>query len=190
MTELQTEQLVADFLAGKTAAAAHLLERHGRVAYAAIGHLLYHRQADRDDVYQEACLRAFRSLQSLGNPAAFGGWLKQIAIRTAIDHLRRQRFQIESLHEQLPDPSPGPENSVLESALRRQVRQAVDQLPEHYRQVIVLFYWSECSYQEIAAALGIPLGTVMSRLHKAKGLLGRALGDQSLQLKEGVERWI
>jgi len=189
VSELQTEQLVADFLAGKQTAAAHLLERYSRVAYAAITNLLY-RHADRDDVYQEACLRAFNSLKSLDNPTAFGGWFKQIAIRTAIDHIRRQKFRFEALNEQLPDPSPGPEISVLESALRRQVRQAVDQLPEHYRQVIVLFYWSDCSYQEIAAALGVPLGTVMSRLHKAKGLLARALGDQSPQLKEGVERWI
>ncbi len=188
MSELQTDQLVADFLAGKQAAAAHLLERYGRVAYAAITYLL-RRHADRDDVYQEACLRAFSNLKSLDNPAAFGGWFKQIAIRTAIDHIRRQRFRFEALNTQLPDPSPGPETNVLDSAVRRQMRQAVDQLPEHYRQAIVLFYWSDCSYQEIATALGIPLGTVMSRLHKAKSLLSRALGDQMLSLKEGVERW-
>lgn len=186
MPETPTGQLVTDFLAGKQLAATHLLERYGKMAYAVISHLLYN-HADKDDVYQEACLRTFNGLRNLDDPGRFGGWFKQIAIRTAIDHIRRLRFQLEPLSDRTLDPQPGPEMSLLAAAVRQQVRQAVDGLPEHYRVVIVLYYWSDCSYQEIAQALKIPIGTVMSRLHKAKSLLGQALDDE--QAKEGIVRW-
>lgn len=187
MEQTTTEQLVQDYLSGNQMAAAELLNRFGGMAYAVINHLLYG-QGDKDDVYQEACVRAFTSLQNLSDPARFGGWFKQIAIRTTIDYLRRRRFSSELLNDSLADERPGPEALIIELDARRQVRQAVYHLPEHYRHVIVLYYWSDCSYQEIAEALNIPPGTVMSRLHKAKHLLSQLLSDYP-DMKEGAGRW-
>ncbi len=177
MLEIATEQLVLDCLSGSEQAAAHLLDRYGKMVYGVISHLLY-KHGDRDDVYQEACLRAFSGLKKLDDPARFGGWLKQITIRTAIDHIRRQRPKLEPLDERLPNLGPDPEAQAVQADERWQVQQAVGRLPEHYRQVIVLFYWSDCSYQEISQTLSIPIGTVMSRLHKAKERLRKDLERQ------------
>lgn len=187
MIETTTEQLVHEYLSGNQMAAAHLLNRFGGMAYAVISHLLYN-QGDKDDVYQEACVRAFANLRNLSDPARFGGWFKQIAVRTAIDYIRQRRFTHVPLDDRLADHRPGPEVLTVQIDTRQQVRQAVLRLPEHYRQVVVLYYWSECSYQEIAEALSIPLGTVMSRLHKAKHLLSQLLDDYP-DAKEGVGRW-
>ncbi len=181
------DALVQQYLAGSQQAAAELLERYGRMAYTVIRHLIP-RQADADDVYQEACIKAITSLSNLQDQARFGGWFKQIAIRTAIDHRRKRQAVHTPLDERLHDTGPGPELSALQAAQCRTVRDAVAELPEHYRQVIVLFYWSDCSYQEIADALRIPKGTVMSRLHKAKALLQRNL--EPTGVKEGNALWI
>lgn len=181
------EVLVHEFLAGRQQVAAELLERYGNMAYSVISHLLL-RHEDADDVYQEACIKAFSSLHSLKDSARFGAWFKQIAIRTAIDYARKRRIPQAPLDEQLPDSGPGPELSLLETAEGQELRRAVAELPEHYRRVIVLYYWSDCSYQEIADALRIPKGTVMSRLHKAKTLLLQGLEPK--QAEEGKALWI
>src|SRR5690554_3889233 len=121
--ELTTEQLVLEFLAGRQQAAAQLLDRYGKMVYGVISHMLYER-SDRDDVYQEACLRAFGGLKRLDDPARFGGWLKQIAVRTAIDHIRRRKVKLEPVDERrLPDVGPGPEAAALQIDERRRVQQ-------------------------------------------------------------------
>lgn len=179
MEPTPTADLVKLYLAGEQSAAAELLDRFGLMAYAVVSHLLYNR-SDVDDVYQEACVRTFSSLKNLRDPSRFAAWLRRIAIRTAVDYIRDQRTFPLPLDEQLIDPAPGPETQLAEQAARDQVRAAINRLPEHYRQVVVLFYWSDCSYQEIAETLSIPVGTVMSRMHKARTMLGRLLGpDQN-----------
>ena len=169
----RTTLLVRQAQAGDNDAVAELLSLYGKMAYTVIRHLLYPRP-DVDDVYQEACVQALTSIASLRYGERFGGWFKRIAIRKAIDHLRRKEAQ----------PWPNiPEDFAAECltetvALQgeyEEVRRAVVALPLHYREVVVLYYWSECTYKEISTALSIPLGTVMSRMYKAKGLLTEKL---------------
>lgn len=74
---------------------------------------------------------------------------------------------------------PGPEALVDAAELAERVRRAVDDLPEHFREVLVLGYFEQMAYKEVAEALGIPLGTVKSRMHAAVAALARVWGPQT-----------
>ena len=184
MSDDCTARLVRAAQAGSDEAIATLLELYGMMIYSVIRTILYPRP-DVDDVYQDACIQAFTSIQTLREPERFGGWFKRIAICKAVDHLRRanttpQRRTLEFYQGIAPKD---PAEDVLYEHDTLVVQRAVAELPVYYREVVVLYYWSDCSYAEIAEALGIPKGTVMSRLHKAKQLLAVTLGP--LQRKEG-----
>jgi len=131
-----------------------------------------------DDVAQEAFVRAWRSLDrfELGRP--FGPWVCRIAANLAVNHVRSPRAREEGLpegHAETPGKDPGPLSVVLDAEARRVLDDAVAGLPAEQRAVFVLRAVEEMSYEEIAGALGISPGTVMSRLFRARERLARAL---------------
>jgi RNA polymerase sigma-70 factor (ECF subfamily) len=131
-----------------------------------------------DDVAQEAFVRAWQSLDrfELGRP--FGPWVCRIAANLAVNHVRSPRAREEGLPEgrvEMPASDPGPLAAVLDSEARRALDEAVAALPAEQRAVFVLRAVEEMSYAEIAGALGISPGTVMSRLFRARERLARAL---------------
>jgi len=131
-----------------------------------------------DDVAQEAFVRAWRSLDrfELGRP--FGPWVCRIAANLAVNHVRSPRAREEGLPEgraEMPAPDPGPLAAVLDSEARRVLDEAVAALPAEQRAVFILRAVEEMSYADIAGALGISPGTVMSRLFRARERLARAL---------------
>lgn len=177
-------ELVRRALAGDTGAFGALIERYERV----IGSLCRQkvgRATDAEDVVQEAFLKAFAKLDTLGDPDRFGPWVYGIAFRAAVDHHRRrgrsgrivslEMFRDEGGH----DPPDGHE-SAPEAALRREeaerVLEAVGALPDRYRLVLTLRYQGHMSYREIAEHLGEPDGTVANRLHRAVHMLRERLG--------------
>jgi RNA polymerase sigma factor (sigma-70 family) len=129
---------------------------------------------DAEDVVQESFVKAFRSLESFrgGDPRV---WLLAIVRNTAITLLRRrQRENTSAWNETEPEPmdsNANPENALFENIRRRQVRKAIEQLPDEFRETLILRELEELSYKEIAAILNVPLGTVMSRLARARNLL-------------------
>ncbi len=132
-----------------------------------------------DDVAQEAFLRAWQSLDrfELGRP--FGPWICRIAANLAVNHVRSPRAREEGLPEgyaETRSTEPGPLGTVLDAEARGVLDQALEGLSPEQRAVFVLRAVEEMSYAEIAEALGISLGTVMSRLFRARGRLARALG--------------
>jgi RNA polymerase sigma-70 factor (ECF subfamily) len=132
-----------------------------------------------DDVAQEAFVRAWRSLDrfELGRP--FGPWVCRIAANLAVNHVRSPRAREEGLpegHAETRAADPGPLAAVLDAEAQRVLDDAVAGLPMEQRAVFVLRAVEEMSYEEIAAALGISPGTVMSRLFRARERLARALG--------------
>ena len=132
-----------------------------------------------DDVAQEAFVRAWRSLDrfDLGRP--FGPWVCRIAANLAVNHVRSPRAREEGLPEgpaETPAPDPGPLGAVLDEEAGRLLDAAVAQLPAEQRAVFVLRAVEEMSYAEIAEALSLSPGTVMSRLFRARERLARALG--------------
>jgi RNA polymerase sigma-70 factor (ECF subfamily) len=131
-----------------------------------------------DDVAQEAFVRSWRSLDrfELGRP--FGPWVCRIAANLAVNHVRSPRAREEGLpegHAETPSADPGPLGAVLDAEARRVLDEAVAELGPEQRAVFVLRTVEEMSYEEIAGALGISPGTVMSRLFRARERLATAL---------------
>jgi RNA polymerase sigma-70 factor (ECF subfamily) len=131
-----------------------------------------------DDVAQEAFLKAWRSLDRFDLARPFGPWICRIAANLAINHTRSPRAREEPLPEaagEAPDPRADPLTGVLDAEADRVFEGALDALPPEQRAVLTLRVVEELSYREIAEALGLPVGTVMSRLARAREKLAEAL---------------
>jgi RNA polymerase sigma-70 factor (ECF subfamily) len=131
------------------------------------------------DIAQDVGLRVLRGIGGLRDPTKLRAWLFGIAHRTWIDTLRRKYAVVVTgidavdQHE-LPDPAMSDE---LEQELT-EVEQELSRLPHIEREALTLFYLRELSLQEIAQALAIPIGTVKSRLHRARRMLRRELNGK------------
>jgi RNA polymerase sigma factor (sigma-70 family) len=135
---------------------------------------------DAEDVVQEAFLRAFSAVENLRGEDA-KPWLLTIVRNSCLTWLKRNRNAAGVIGlEQVEDPSepsPDPEEMVLISLDRQQVRRALEQLPSEFREAIVLRELEGLSYREIATTVGVPLGTVMSRLSRGREWLRRLLAS-------------
>jgi RNA polymerase sigma-70 factor, ECF subfamily len=169
--------LIQCFLAGEQAAFDRLVERY----YQRIDRLaqqVVRNPMAAEDITQEVFLRVYRGLRRFRGEASFYSWLYRITINLCLNYLRHQENRASTAQDSdaaaLPavaDPS-----LVLEAQEReRLIRSAIDALPAHYRVAIILRDLEGLSYQEIAAILDIPLGTVKSRINFGKGLLRKAL---------------
>jgi len=130
---------------------------------------------DADDVLQDAMLRAYRFFDTLrGAPRP---WLLAIVRNACFSWLRTNRpADIESLDERMPeDETPGPEILAARGVDRRRLNEAIAALPVQFREALVLRELEDFSYKDIARIAGIPIGTVMSRLARARRLLAEAL---------------
>lgn len=173
--------LVRQTLAGRTQAFAELAHRNaGRVV--AVCHARVGAADLADDLAQEALLRAFRALSSLDDPDKFGPWLHGIALRTCLDWLRSRRRAPIPFSALGPDVNPDEflctrahEADAERSDERRALLAEVARLPEPYRQVVMLYYYEDVTYRDIAAALGVSPATVNARLTKARALLRERL---------------
>ena len=131
-------------------------------------------EADADEVAQEAFLSAWKALPNFRGDSQFSTWLYQLTTHAAIDLMRREKRQIaaEDITEvSAPDPGPSPQQQAERSETRQAVRDAMGQLSPEYRQIVVLRFLQELSYEEIGAVLKLPSGTVKSRLNRAKSQL-------------------
>lgn len=133
-----------------------------------------------EDAAQETFIQAWIKLSSYRQKSSLRNWLYRIAVNTAIDMLRKEKRilpgEIEDLN--LTDPEPGPEALFASSERTEVVQEAVLTLPDASRTVLVLREFEGLSYQEIADALEIPVGTVMSRLNYARKILKEKLEVQ------------
>jgi len=156
-----------------------------------LAHWLTRDERDAEDVVQEACLRAFRFLETFrgGNTRA---WFLAIVRNTYYSGLKKNRSQALNVPFDEEDAPAGDGATHVEWATieredvasglereeaRRLVNQALDRLPEEFREIIVLRELEELSYQDIARIAQIPLGTVMSRLSRARKLLYQTLNQ-------------
>ena len=132
-----------------------------------------------EDAAQDAFLRAWQRLDTYKPQHAFRAWVYRIAVNAALDTLRARRpaGSLDDLEEgSLPDsPNGNPETLISRREQAERVQRAVMDLPAPSRAVLVLREWGQLSYAEIADALSIPIGTVMSRLSAARAGLRRSL---------------
>ena len=159
-------------LQGDAGAFGRLVEAYQRPVYNLARRMLGD-PLEAEDAAQEAFVRAYTKLHTYRPERKFSTWLLSIASHHCIDRMRRRRFKWLSLDEPLPPQQLKserwlPEETALRSEERREVRILLDGLPPDYRAPVVLRYWHDLSYEEIAQALGITLGAVKTRLHRAR----------------------
>jgi RNA polymerase sigma-70 factor (ECF subfamily) len=138
-------------------------------------------QHDAEDVVQESFMKAFRAVDRVRIEDA-RAWLLTIVRNTALNYLQRERPKSEvAWDDKAPEPadrSAGPETRLLQKEQRERVRSAIERLPIEFREPLVLREIEGLPYKEIAWVLKIPMGTVMSRLSRARNLLLQELIPQ------------
>ncbi len=135
---------------------------------------------DAEDAAQEAFLRAYSNLDSYDPSRKFSSWLFAIASNYCIDQLRRRRINWVSVEdlppwEPLRAQTPDPESSAIRWSDNRRVQGLLDTLPADYRLAVVLRYWHDYSYKDIAAVTNSTVSAVKSRLHRARRMLAEAM---------------
>jgi RNA polymerase sigma-70 factor (ECF subfamily) len=126
-------------------------------------------QADAEDVVQQVFLQAQQHIDQLRDAGRVRGWLLRIVHNTHIKQFRRRRPRIASAVNVEIDTVPG--HPPAEGPDRDAIQAAIDQLDDHHRQIVLMFFFEDLSYQQIAQRLNVKLGTVMSRLSRAKASL-------------------
>ncbi|HLW47276.1 MAG TPA: sigma-70 family RNA polymerase sigma factor [bacterium] len=171
---LQDDALIARALEHDEDAWRVLVDRYTSYIYTIALRAFGISSEDAREVVQDSFLRLFAGLPGYRGTGSFRSWLRQIAVNCCLAHLR-QRHSAEPLDETVPDPA---QQESLERIERGFVlRAAVQNLDEPCRVVVSMFFFEERSYREIAASLGIPEGTVASRLARCVVKLRTAAGE-------------
>jgi len=144
---------------------------------------LVRNEADAQDVLQDSFLRAFRHFRGFSGESP-RAWLLSIVRNVSFTHWRKRERdsseETETDPESEVDPGPSAEAQLLQACDAREVHAALDRLARVHREVLVLREMDDCSYREISDILGVPIGTVMSRLSRARAQLVKELvGDGS-----------
>jgi RNA polymerase sigma-70 factor (ECF subfamily) len=174
------DELVRRYLAGDGDAFAALVRRHEARVFNLCLRVLGDRE-DAADAAQETFLAALRKLQQFRGDAAFSTWLHRVAVNACYDVLRKQRRQ-PLLHLAVEpgdaDPEPGPPvpDHADEVVGTRDAAAALARVPSEFRVALVLADVQDLPYDEIAAILDVPVGTVKSRVHRGRIALARAMG--------------
>jgi RNA polymerase sigma-70 factor (ECF subfamily) len=156
-----------------------LVTEHWRLIYR-IAFRLTGNQSEADDLAQDAVLEAFRAFSHFQPGTRFDRWLARIMTHTFIDHTRRRRrHAVVSLDEgdaaEPADPAPGPEERASQHELHDRVQRALTGLAPEFRTAVVLVDLEGHSYEDASHIMGIPIGTVRSRLHRARHALRHTL---------------
>ena len=174
--ETSDSELVRACRGGDAQAWAVLVERFSRYVYAIAGQAYRLSEHDAEDVFQEVFARAYEHLGTLRADEAIRPWIGQLTRRLAVDRLRaagREQPGTEALEE--IEGRADAEFERIELAVG--VRAAMATLPEHCREILDRFFACEQSYQEIADALGLPMGTIASRISRCLAKLREQLGE-------------
>jgi len=149
---------------------------------------LTHDRQEAEDLVQETYAKALKGFSSFQPGTNFRAWIYKIlrnaflTSRTGLKATATVPLEAEGEEEVLPAVKETPESILLQRSNGQLVRQALEQLPVAYREILLLCEVEEMSYQEISATLAIPMGTVMSRLFRARKALGDTL---RLQFRKG-----
>ncbi len=175
--------LVERAVAGDERAFAALVTRY----QAAVFNLAYRMLGDAgeaEDAAQEVFLRIYRRLATYDPEHRFSTWVLSIASHYCIDLLRRKKpwlVPLENISNWMRARSRGPEASALAQEQQDTVRNLLARLPEHYRLVLLLRYWHDLGYEEIAEVVDLPVSTIKARLHRARNALAAIVnGDGRL----------
>lgn len=182
---MREQELVSQARAGDTAAFEQLMLDNQDRVYTLCLRMTGDRE-DALDLAQETFLNAWRGLSSFQGNSSFSTWVYRLASNACIDFLRKRKrrqqgeapLSLDDEEAPLPqpaDPRGTPEDELERRELRRAVERGLQALPEHHRQVLIMRELSGLSYQEIGAVLNLDLGTVKSRIARARMALKNIL---------------
>lgn len=183
----EDDQLVEEALGGNALSFQLLVERYQERIFALSRH--YTKSAvEVEDIAQDTFLKAFRRLETFQRQSSFSTWLYRIAVNTALDFLKRSgRSPVQAVEDPELTAAPvraqagsgvtiaSPDVNLRREELARITRNVLAELPEIFRTVLVLREFEDLSYQEMAEVLGISIGTVESRLFRARARFKEAL---------------
>jgi RNA polymerase sigma-70 factor (ECF subfamily) len=171
------DRLAVRCRSGDSVAFDELVERY-QLRLFRFAYRLLRDRAEAEDAVQETFVRAYRALNAYSPDGFFSSWIYRIALNEC---RRRMRGYRPTVAIELAPPArnlPDPQQSILARERHRFVREALDTLPEHYRLVMVLFYFEELSVEEIAHTLGISVSAVKVRLHRGRERLAKILEQE------------
>ena len=183
MNALQERQWVASARQGDQDAFAQLVGAYEKRVLALTLRMCGNPE-DGAEAAQEAFLAVWQGLPDFRGEASFSTWLYRLASNACVDLLRREgrhraaagpSLDDGELNVEAPDPAPTPQEAAERSELRRQIEEGLGRLPEEYRQVLILREMQQLSYEEIATALCLGLGTVKSRISRGRKRLRKIL---------------
>jgi RNA polymerase sigma-70 factor (ECF subfamily) len=168
---------IEDLRADRAAAFAALAEHHLDASYH-LAALILGNRAEAEDAAHDAFVAAWKGWGSLRDPDRFEAWFDRILVNACRDRLRRaRRHPVIDLSDTLDDRA-APGDAAAAAADRDAIGRSLARLTPDKRTVVVLRFYRDLSIDEIAARVGVPAGTVKSRLHQALRDLGAALGDR------------
>jgi len=202
------EAMIALVCEGEKAYFHELIRPYARIMFASAQAVLRN-PADAEDAVQEAALKAFLHLAQLEDRRRFRAWLLQIVVNEARMHRRKLRRQLydsideveesnegDSVPRQFADWHELPDEALDRDQLRDAVRKAVDKLPEAYREVLLLIDNQHLNYATVAEGLGVSVGALKTRIHRARMRVQEQLGPvfqprftDHIRLMKGMNPW-
>lgn len=187
----QERQWIQQALAGNAQAFMQLIEIYQRSVYNLCYRMLGNAE-DAEDAAQETFLRAFHSLRKFDQQRSFVTWLLSIAAHYCIDQIRKRKMTVFSLDDnpnlEFASPDPFPEAAISLREDQQRLQQLLKTLSETDRAAIVLYYWYDFSYEEIAQSLSLTVSAVKSRLHRARRTLAQSWLEKYPPTSREVER--
>jgi len=185
MADPETNKLIDRAESGDQDAYTELVRRYEPRVFAVCMKMVRNPETARD-LAQDTFVKAFRALDTFDRDYTFSTWLYKIARNTCIDHFRRSKLETYSLdapmktregemEREIESPIETPERFLLMKEKGRLINEAIQSLPDKYREVINLRHAQELPYEDIAQILDVPLGTVKARLFRARELLKKRL---------------
>lgn len=177
-TAAQDAQLLARVLDGDHDAFNQIMRNHEDRVFSVCLRIMGNRELALDAT-QETFLTAFRKASQFQGNSALGTWIYRIAVNTCYDHLRRQkRRRMDPMPDHLDPTDHRAEEAVESAALRPEIEHALAALPADFRSAVILSDIEGLALPEVAEILGVPVGTVKSRVFRGRRLLAQRLGNQ------------
>jgi RNA polymerase sigma-70 factor (ECF subfamily) len=181
-------RLIQRALRGDQFAYKQLMKKYHDPIFNLVYRMLHDKQ-QVEDLTQETFVKAFASLKYFNEEYAFSTWLYKIATNSSIDYIRKKKLNTFSIDKpvameesdfsfELPDTTYQPDKTLIQHQRTSMIEEAIAQLPEKYRRVIVLRHTEERDYAEIAKMLKLPIGTVKAHIFRARELLNKALRER------------
>jgi RNA polymerase sigma-70 factor (ECF subfamily) len=187
------QKLVKRTLHGDTRAFEELVEMYQNKVYS-LAYRYMGNEDDANDMSQEAFIKAFRSLRSYKGDASFGTWIYRITTNVCLDELRHRKRRVvplsldeplatvdgDEVEREIPDSSLAADKIYEQKEFSQHIQLLLDEMKSEHKSVIVLRDVMELSYEEIAAVLDCSIGTVKSRISRARNILQKKLVEREL----------